>query len=175
MFNELNHEVILVAKPDGHFNLLRVRMRPWIEPANTMHQVVANTKGVGMLGLQAETATIADKWGVGPGSIAKKLMVQIGIVKPKRLWVAQNTGRCNLEFWLRLRREKIFLNQWSRRRKICSRDTKIDIEKIHDHKDKREVQSLQKSRISYLRSNQPNKNSFNRYWWIRRRNYNWRT
>ena len=50
-----------------------------------MHQVVASTQGVEMLGLQVETATIADKWGVGPGSIAKKLMVQIGIVKPKRL------------------------------------------------------------------------------------------
>ena len=50
-----------------------------------MHQVVANTQGVGMLRLQDETATIADKWGLVSGSIAKKLMVQIGIVKPKRL------------------------------------------------------------------------------------------
>ena len=60
-------------------------MKPWVESSNTMHQVVTSTQGVEMLGLQVETATIADKWGVGPGSIAKKLMVQIGIVKPKRL------------------------------------------------------------------------------------------
>ena len=31
-----------------------------------------------------------------------------------------------------LRREKMFLNRCTRRRKICSRDTKIGVGKIHD-------------------------------------------
>ena len=56
---------------------------------------------MGLLRLKVKTATIADKWGVVSGSIAKKLMIQIGFVKPKRLWAVQNTGRCNPEFWLR--------------------------------------------------------------------------
>ena len=56
-----------------------------LKPSKTINQKVFSTQGVVLLRLEVETATIADKWGVGPGSIAKKLMVQIGIVKPKRL------------------------------------------------------------------------------------------
>ena len=56
-----------------------------LKPSKTINQKVFSTQGVVLLRLKVETATIADKWGVGPGSIAKKLMVQIGIVKPKRL------------------------------------------------------------------------------------------
>ena len=56
-----------------------------LKPSKTINQKVFSTQGVVLLRLKVETATIADKWGVGPGLIAKKLMVQIGIVKPKRL------------------------------------------------------------------------------------------
>jgi len=40
---------------------------------------------VGLLRLKVKTARIADTWGVISGSIAKKLMIQMGIVKPRRL------------------------------------------------------------------------------------------
>ena len=56
-----------------------------LKPTKPINQIVFSTKGVGLLRLKLKTARIADKRGVISGSIAKKLMIQIGIVKPKRL------------------------------------------------------------------------------------------
>ena len=93
-----------------------------------MHQVVANTQGVGMLGLQVEPATAMDEWGFyflvrceETDDSNRNCEIKEALSRPKH-------GEMQPGVSVALRREKMFLNRCTRRRKICSRDTKIDIE-----------------------------------------------